>query len=127
MPKKEPCKETVEILLDKKAALLENWFNAVDRLAFCIAKGYVPERDWKAEYRDYMAELIRKNPTYFQAGTATSICSICRTSGKGAVRNFATSLCIERISIPIRRTSRLARRSGSNYSRFPCLRPGQVV
>ena len=27
----------------------ENYFNVLDRLCFCILKGYLKERDWKAE------------------------------------------------------------------------------
>jgi hypothetical protein len=47
----------------------ENWFNAADRLAFLLIKGYVKEKDWKPEYRPYFAELIAKQGRHFQEGT----------------------------------------------------------
>jgi hypothetical protein len=46
-------------------ACLENYLNAVDRLAFCILKDYVPEKDWRAEYRECMASDIESYPEFF--------------------------------------------------------------
>jgi len=44
---------------------LENWFNSLDRLCFCIKKGYFKEKDWKAEYRDYIVEMVKTYPDKF--------------------------------------------------------------
>jgi hypothetical protein len=52
-------------LTDKLTVRLENWFNAVDRLAFCILKDYVPEKDWRAEYRQEIADIISSHPELF--------------------------------------------------------------
>jgi hypothetical protein len=48
---------------------LEDWFNAVDRLAFCILKDFVPEKDWRAEYRQYIADIIHDHEPFFRADT----------------------------------------------------------
>jgi hypothetical protein len=50
-------------------AAIENWLNSADRLAFCIIKGYVPAKDWKAEYRTYLNQLVVGMPQRFNAGT----------------------------------------------------------
>jgi hypothetical protein len=48
---------------------VENWLNAADRLAFCILKGYLEERDWASEYRPYFANLVRKHRDQFGPDT----------------------------------------------------------
>ncbi|MCL2844811.1 MAG: hypothetical protein FWE23_05100 [Chitinivibrionia bacterium] len=40
-------------------AALENWFNSIDRLCFCIKNEYLIEKDWKAEYRDYIIDVVK--------------------------------------------------------------------
>ncbi len=49
---------TINALQGKLDGFLENWLNSVDRLAFCILKGFLSERDWKVEYRDYLNTLV---------------------------------------------------------------------
>lgn len=44
---------------------LENWFNSVERLCYCIRKGYLHERDWHSEYRGYLDELFHSHPEKF--------------------------------------------------------------
>jgi hypothetical protein len=61
--------ELVRIVRDQVVGCTENWLNAVDRLAFCILKGYIPERDWKAEYRDYITDLVWRFEPNFRADT----------------------------------------------------------
>ena len=39
-------RKEAEVLQDTLNSRLENWFNAVDRLAFCVLREYVPEKDW---------------------------------------------------------------------------------
>ncbi len=50
-------------------AAVENWINSVDRLCFCIRKGYFPEKEWSIEYRDYILGLVRANEDKFGAGS----------------------------------------------------------
>ncbi|MEZ6056240.1 MAG: hypothetical protein R3C01_06005 [Planctomycetaceae bacterium] len=66
---KSPNERLVEILKDELDGYLENWLNAADRLAYCIKKGYLPERDWRVEYREYFLGLVRDHEQYFGAST----------------------------------------------------------
>ena len=61
--------EQKKVEQDALDARLENWFNAVDRLAFCILKDFVPEKDWRVEYRDYINNIVVKHGKFFPAGT----------------------------------------------------------
>lgn len=36
----------------------ENYFNALDRLCFCILKDFLSEKDWRAEYRNCVKQVI---------------------------------------------------------------------
>lgn len=62
-------KDLIEILGDQLKGCLENWFNSADRFAFCILKGYLPEADWKVEYRHYFATLVQNHEEHFRANT----------------------------------------------------------
>lgn len=57
------------ILVDTMNGYLENWLNSADRLAYCISRGYLKERDWKAEYRDYFQKLVEDHSQYFGPAT----------------------------------------------------------
>lgn len=48
------------ILADYFDSMKENYFNSLERLSFCIVKGYVPERDWKTEYRNMLKDTIKE-------------------------------------------------------------------
>lgn len=50
---------------------IENWFNALDRLSFCILnyRELLPSRDWKKEYRKYLENAIEKFPDFFKTGS----------------------------------------------------------
>lgn len=65
----EPSKKQQNILSDYCETARENYFNALDRLCFCIDKEYIPERDWKDEYRDMIVGTIKNNERYFGAGS----------------------------------------------------------
>jgi len=65
----KPNDRVVAILSDELNGYLENWFNSSDRLAFCILKGYLAERDWKAEYRQYFADMVRSHEDSFGPGS----------------------------------------------------------
>ena len=43
----------------------EDYLNAVERLCFCLLKGYVPEENWAAEYRNYLLNIIKQFPHAF--------------------------------------------------------------
>lgn len=47
----------------------ENWYNAIDRFAFCVIRNYVEENEWKVEYRNYIHDVIIADPTKFQTGS----------------------------------------------------------
>lgn len=59
----------IEALTRQFKACQENYLNAVDRLAFCILKNYVPEKDWRAEYRDHLAKDIKTHAEFFTTGS----------------------------------------------------------
>ncbi|UEM37670.1 hypothetical protein [Pectobacterium aquaticum] len=45
---------------------IENYLNSLDRLCFCIIKGYFDNDDMKIEYRHVLNDAVKENPTYFQ-------------------------------------------------------------
>lgn len=58
-----------DVLQDALDSRLENWFNAVDRLAFCVLREYVPEKDWCVEYRDYISNIVIHHAKFFLPGS----------------------------------------------------------
>jgi hypothetical protein len=50
--------EQIELYAKRIAQLTDNYLNSVDRLAFCILKGYLPEKDWRGEYEPIVNGLI---------------------------------------------------------------------
>jgi hypothetical protein len=50
--------EQIESHKERLLQLTDAYLNSVDRLAFCILKGYLPERDWRAEYEVLINGLI---------------------------------------------------------------------
>lgn len=63
--KESPNKGLVIILDDQLKGYKESWFNACERLAYCILKGFLSERDWRAEYREYFFTLVRVHKENF--------------------------------------------------------------
>ncbi|MGO8690462.1 MAG: hypothetical protein ACLQLG_12640 [Thermoguttaceae bacterium] len=52
---------------------VENWFDAVDRFAFCILAGYVPESALTAleiRYQSYFNGIVVGYPKYFRPDTS---------------------------------------------------------
>lgn len=45
---------------DYYLAMKEGYFNALDRLCFCIRKGYIPKKEWEREYRNMIKSVIAK-------------------------------------------------------------------
>jgi hypothetical protein len=64
-----PSEGEIHLLDTDLDTAIENWLNALERLCFCINKGYVPEKDWRAEYREYVSDAVRSQPAYFQPGS----------------------------------------------------------
>lgn len=59
----------MQALKSRLESAVESWLNALERLCFCINKSYVPEKDWRAEYREYVVKAIRSHPDFFKAGS----------------------------------------------------------
>ena len=64
-------KDVYEKYLDNA---IENWLYSINRWCFCIKNKYIKEKDWKAEYRDYIAEVVKTYEGKF--GPATKYKSI---------------------------------------------------
>lgn len=59
----------LEIHSDDLEAAIENYFNILDRLCYCILKDYLLDRDWKSEYNDLLKDTVRSNESKFGPGT----------------------------------------------------------
>jgi len=55
----------IQILNSKLEIAIENYLNAIDRLAFCIIKDYFPERSWRREYRGLFNDVAQTFPEKF--------------------------------------------------------------
>ncbi len=53
-------------------AMKENYLNALDRLCFCIRKGYIPEKEWEREYRNIINNTVGKEEFKKDFGPITS-------------------------------------------------------
>jgi len=47
-----------DILTDYFNATKESYFNALDRLCYCIEKEYISDREWRTEYRNLIHNVI---------------------------------------------------------------------
>lgn len=66
--------QKIELLKKSLKAAEENWLNCLERLCFCILKEYVPEKDWRTEYRDYLYAVIKERESLFgEASKYTNI------------------------------------------------------
>lgn len=61
--------DVIDIYNDDLEAAQESYFNALDRLCYCVLKGYLEDRDWKSEYSDLLKETVRSNESSFGIGT----------------------------------------------------------
>ncbi|MBB5320305.1 hypothetical protein [Marinobacter oulmenensis] len=48
----------LEILSDFFNSTKESYFNALDRLCYCIEKDYISDKDWRTEYRNLVRDII---------------------------------------------------------------------
>ena len=54
-----------EVHSDYFDATKESYFNALDRLCFCIDKKYIDDKDWRVEYRNMLRDVISAFPDDF--------------------------------------------------------------
>lgn len=62
-------KKMLTIYEDDLNAANENYFNVLDRLCYCILKGYLKDRDWESEYGDLIKETVRSCEADFGVAT----------------------------------------------------------
>lgn len=67
--KSKPDEGLILILNDQLDAVVQNYLNAVDRLAFCILNGFVPDKDWRTEYRNAIASDVKSYESKFGPST----------------------------------------------------------
>ena len=53
------------ILADLFNSAKENYFNALDRLSYCVLKDYLADKDWRAEYRNLLQQTIQTHAEDF--------------------------------------------------------------
>lgn len=58
-------KDSMIIRADLFNTAKENYFNALDRLCYCILHGYLQDKDWRAEYRNTIHNVIHNFPDDF--------------------------------------------------------------
>lgn len=61
--------EMMEIILDYHETIKENYFNSLDRMCFCILRGYLEEKDWRTEYRTILQGTIKDCESDFGAAS----------------------------------------------------------
>lgn len=64
-----PDQKIVEAHKGLLEGALQNYLNSADRMAFCIMRNYFPEREWRAEYRQYFSNIISAHEGKFGANT----------------------------------------------------------
>lgn len=65
LDKSKKNEKSLEILTQARNIAKEDYFNALDRLCFCLVKGYLPEAEWKIEYKDMIINVVEKNADMF--------------------------------------------------------------
>ncbi|WP_046006411.1 hypothetical protein [Pseudoalteromonas rubra] len=72
--------DALEILGDYFNATKESYFNALDRLCYCIEKDYISDKDWRTEYRNLVHDIISSYEEDF--GEASPYNNIKKTNKK---------------------------------------------
>jgi|ERR1035438_5117190 hypothetical protein len=62
-------KESMVILAGSFECALENYLNAMDRLCYCVLHGFLEDKDWRAEYRNYINNAVKEFPNKFDAAS----------------------------------------------------------
>ena len=52
--------EALKIRAELYRSAKENYFNALDRLCYCILREYLSDKDWCAEYREYIHNAVKE-------------------------------------------------------------------
>lgn len=74
--------EEIVIAYEFLEGCMENWLNLADRMAFCILKKYLRERDFRSEYRKYFENFMICYPEYFGPDTTyNNIIVLCERWG----------------------------------------------
>ena len=55
---KDESEDALRIHADLFDCAKESYFNALDRLCFCVLRNYVSDKDWRAEYRNLIKRVI---------------------------------------------------------------------
>lgn len=51
--------DMTQILFSKHNTAIEDYLNAIDRLAYCILNDYFQEKEWKREYRGLILSIVK--------------------------------------------------------------------
>lgn len=74
--------EEIVIAYEFLEGCMEDWLNLADRMAFCILKKYLREKDFKTEYRKYFESFITCYPEFFGRDTIyNNIIALCKRWG----------------------------------------------
>lgn len=57
--------DAIKLLAERFDVAKESYFNSLDRLCFCIIKGHLADKDWRAEYRDVISNCVKAHPDDF--------------------------------------------------------------
>jgi hypothetical protein len=68
--KSDPNHNKINILIPYIDTALENYLNALDRLSFCILNQYIPDREWKTEYKKIIISAVTQNEPKFSIDTS---------------------------------------------------------
>jgi hypothetical protein len=60
----------------------ESFLNSIDRLCFCILKEYIPDKDWKSEYRNLIYDTTRDENFSAYFGAASPYRNIIKLNNK---------------------------------------------
>jgi hypothetical protein len=68
--KSNPNQNKINAFIPYMDTALENYLNALDRLAFCILNQYIPDREWKTEYKTVIIFAVTRNKSKFSIDTS---------------------------------------------------------
>ena len=77
---KNESKDAIRVHDKQIKSARENYFNALDRLCFCILKDYLSDKDWRADYRNVLMQAITNFPEDF--GEASPFRNIKKLNAK---------------------------------------------
>ena len=63
-------KRKIDILGTHFNTTKENYFNIVDRFCYCVEKKYLDDLSWRAEYRNYIKQIVDAYPEDFNSASS---------------------------------------------------------